>query len=571
MTKSLYVTSSEAKSGRSFISYGLAELLMKKNQQLGFFRPIINPESQDKKEKNIRYIMNSLSSEIQYEDTYALTRDQAIELINQKQYDQLIEIVLKKFKALEEKCTFVLCEGTSYCSDVTTPFELELNADLAKNLGTPVMIVSNAYQKNTQEVTAVIRLCNDYFERKGCKIMATIVNRASHEVVENIMERFSVEMAQEKKFFALIPENDSPNKKSELLLKIFKQHINTSLLEKAIYQEKSPGITYKMFEYELLKKARSQRQHIVLPEGDDERILQAAEMLKARNIVDVTVLGNSEKISKTINELNLNLDGITIIDPANSPLHTDFSNKLFELRKHKGMTIDHARELMLDVNYFGTMMLHLNMVDGMVSGAAHTTGETIRPGLQIIKTKKNCSIVSSVFLMCLEGRIVTYGDCAVNPNPGSKQLAEIAISSAETACAFGIEPKIAMLSYASGTSASGPEVQKVAEATQMAKELRPDFLIEGPIQYDAAVVPKVGQSKMPGSLVAGHATVLVFPDLNTGNNTYKAVQRESGAEAIGPILQGLNKPLNDLSRGCSVLDIVNTTIVTALQAQANKK
>jgi phosphate acetyltransferase len=226
-----------------------------------------------------------------------------------------------------------------------------------------------------------------------------------------------------------------------------------------------------------------------------------------------------------------------------------------------------AKDLMEDVSYFGTMMVYKGHADGMVSGAAHTTQHTILPALQFIKTKPNCSVVSSVFFMCLEDRVSVFGDCAINPNPTAEQLAEIAISSADSSLAFGIEPKIAMLSYSSGSSGKGDEVDKVRAATEIVKQKRPDLKIEGPIQYDAAVDMEVGQSKMPNSEVAGQASVLIFPDLNTGNNTYKAVQRETGALAIGPMLQGLNKPVNDLSRGCTVDDIINTVVITAIQAQ----
>lgn len=249
-------------------------------------------------------------------------------------------------------------------------------------------------------------------------------------------------------------------------------------------------------------------------------------------------------------------------------------NAYYELRKHKGISREFASDTIGDLNYFATMMIYKGHADGMVSGAAHTTANTIRPAFQIIKTVPDCSVVSSVFFMCLNDRVLAYGDCAVNPNPNAAELAEIATSSALTAKLFGIEPRVAMLSYSSGTSGKGEQVDKVREATELARKraerLYPGLPIEGPIQYDAAIDPYVGASKMPGSKVAGRATVFIFPDLNTGNNTYKAVQRSSGAVAIGPLLQGLRKPVNDLSRGCLVTDIVNTVAMTAVQAQALK-
>ena len=266
-------------------------------------------------------------------------------------------------------------------------------------------------------------------------------------------------------------------------------------------------------------------------------------------------------------DILLDFDKVTIVNPIESEKYESYVETFYELRKHKNVNMDIAKDCMADVSYFGTMMVHKGDADGMVSGAVHTTQHTILPALQFIKTKPGVSVVSSVFFMCLEDRVSVFGDCAINPDPTAEQLAEIAISSAQSSLAFGIEPRIAMLSYSSGTSGEGQEVDKVRKATEIVKKLRPELKIEGPIQYDAAVDMEIGQSKLPNSEVAGQATVLIFPDLNTGNNTYKAVQRETGAVAIGPMLQGLNKPVNDLSRGCTVDDIFNTVIITAIQAQ----
>lgn len=359
-----------------------------------------------------------------------------------------------------------------------------------------------------------------------------------------------------------------------------KEKINTSLITFDKYVEvdklneklitfKSSGITPRMFQYNLLKRAKKVRKHIVLPEGNDDRIITAAARLVEMDVVDLTILGEKDKIEDKINRLGLKLDlnKIKIINPIESEYYKDFSNTLFELRKNKGLTIDMAEDFMGDVSYFGTMMVYKGLADGMVSGAAHTTQHTIKPALQFIKTKPGVSVVSSIFFMCLADRVSVFGDCAINPNPTSEQLAEIAISSADSSINFGIEPKIAMLSYSSGASGKGEDVDKVRRATEIIRDKRPDLKVEGPIQYDAAVDASIGKSKMPDSEVAGQANVLIFPDLNTGNNTYKAVQRETGALAIGPMLQGLNKPVNDLSRGCTVEDIFNTVILTAIQAQ----
>ena len=349
----------------------------------------------------------------------------------------------------------------------------------------------------------------------------------------------------------------------------FEKYIPTKELAERLITFKAKGITPRMFQYNLLQKAKSTKKHIVLPEGLDERILLATKKLIDADAVSITLLGNREQIKAKIAELDIDLDlnRINIIDPTTSAHFVEYATTLYELRKHKNVNLAMAKDLMEDVSYYGTMMVYKGHADGMVSGAVHTTQHTIRPALQFIKTRPDVSIVSSIFFMCLPNRVTVFGDCAINPNPTAEQLSEIAISSAATSAAFGIEPKIAMLSYSSGASGVGEDVDRVRKATEIIKEKRPDLKVEGPIQYDAAVDAKVGLSKLPDSEVAGQASVFIFPDLNTGNNTYKAVQRETGALAIGPMLQGLNKPVNDLSRGCTVDDIFNTVIITAIQAQ----
>jgi phosphate acetyltransferase len=324
--------------------------------------------------------------------------------------------------------------------------------------------------------------------------------------------------------------------------------------------------TPQMFEYQLLDRARSHRKRIVLPEGNDDRILKAAGRLLQRGVADLTILGDEAEIRPRAAELGVDLDAATVLNPRTSELCDQFAEQYAQLRKRKGVTVEQARETIHDVSYFGTMLVHNDIVDGMVSGAVHTTAHTVRPAFEIIKTRPDVSTVSSIFLMCLADRVLAYGDCAIVPDPTSEQLADIAISSARTAAQFGIDPRVAMLSYSTGSSGIGADVDKVRTATELVRRRAPDLLVEGPIQYDAAVEPSVAATKMPDSPVAGRATVLIFPDLNTGNNTYKAVQRSAGAVAIGPVLQGLNKPVNDLSRGALVSDIVNTVAITAIQA-----
>jgi phosphate acetyltransferase len=359
----------------------------------------------------------------------------------------------------------------------------------------------------------------------------------------------------------------SNDRKVATALGLFERHVDVAALADRIELTRSDRVTPLMFTYELIERARSPRQRIVLPEGTDDRVLEAAQLLRRRDVADLVLLGDVGQVLARIDALGFDLGDTPIIDPSTADEREAYAERYRDLRSHRGVNFDQAWDTMADVSYFGTMMVETGAVDGMVSGAAHTTGHTIRPAFEFIRTRPEVSVVSSVFIMLLADRVLVYGDCAVNPNPTAEQLADIAISSAETAADFGVDPLVAMLSYSTGSSGAGEDVDRVREATSLARERRPDLKIEGPIQYDASVDVAVAQAKLPGSEVAGHATVFVFPDLNTGNTTYKAVQRSTGALAIGPVLQGLNKPVNDLSRGCTVDDIVNTVAITAVQAQ----
>ncbi|MGU3501393.1 phosphate acetyltransferase [Mycobacterium sp. C31M] len=358
---------------------------------------------------------------------------------------------------------------------------------------------------------------------------------------------------------------DTP-RKIDTALALMEEHVDTADLIARLSIPIPSVVTPQMFTYQLIDQARADAQRIVLPEGDDDRILRAAGRLLAHRVAELTILGDEPAVRARAAELGVDLSAAIVLNPQTSELCDLFAEQYAELRKHKGVTVDQARETIHDVSYFGTMLVHNDMVDGMVSGARHTTAHTVRPSFEIIRTAPGVSTVSSIFLMCLEDRVLAYGDCAIVPDPTSEQLADIAISSARTAAQFGIDPRVAMLSYSTGTSGTGADVDKVRAATELVREREPELLVEGPIQYDAAVDPSTAATKMPDSAVAGRATVLIFPDLNTGNNTYKAVQRSAGAIAIGPVLQGLNKPVNDLSRGALVEDIVNTVAITAIQA-----
>ncbi|MBK9696600.1 MAG: phosphate acetyltransferase [Propionibacteriaceae bacterium] len=373
-----------------------------------------------------------------------------------------------------------------------------------------------------------------------------------------------------EKLFNLEGAMTSSPRKVEIARRIFSENVDASRLLQALEVHRSDVVTPLMFEHQLMELARSDRRTIVMPESSDDRILESAAILARRGVARLILLGDPQQVKARAIHLGLGLTGVKIIDPSNPEMVGQFAAEYARLRAHKGVTLEQAAEKMRDLSYFGTMMVHLGMADGMVSGAVNTTANTIRPSLEFIKTKPGVKVVSGSFLMCMPDRVVVYADCAVNPDPTAEQLADIAISSAETAVKFGIEPRVAMLSYSTGSSGAGADVDKVRQATDIVRQRAPELALEGPIQFDAAVDPVVARTKLPDSPVAGRATVFIFPDLNTGNNTYKAVQRSSGAVAIGPVLQGLNKPVNDLSRGALVDDIVNTIAITAIQGQPEK-
>ncbi|WP_433283260.1 phosphate acetyltransferase [Micromonospora sp. CA-244673] len=359
-------------------------------------------------------------------------------------------------------------------------------------------------------------------------------------------------------------------RKVEAALGAFERCVDTVDLARRLRVSRSERVTPLMFENDLIDRARGQRRRLVLPEGTEERILRAAEVLLRRGVADLTLLGRPDEVARRTRELGIDVGDAQVVDPVTSEWRDEFAAVYAELRAHRGVTVELAHDIVAQPNYFGTMMVQTGRADGMVSGATHTTAATIRPAFEIIRTVPGVSVASSVFFMLLADRVLVYGDCAVNPDPDAAQLADIAVSSADTAARFGIEPRVAMLSYSTGDSGFGADVEKVAAATKLVRERRPELLVEGPIQYDAAIDPQVAATKLPDSPVAGRATVFIFPDLNTGNNTYKAVQRSAGAVAVGPVMQGLRRPVNDLSRGATVPDIVNTVAITAIQAAAGE-
>jgi phosphate acetyltransferase len=695
MNKAVYIATSEHNSGKSIITLGLMSILIGKTAKVGYFRPIIEDFDHGKLDNHIETVISHFGLDIAFDDAYAITKSKLIKKKNKGKIGEVLDLIIEKYKKLEEQFDFVLVEGTSFSGEGTV-IELDMNVLIAKNLGIPTIIVGSGVGKTLEELIDSLYLAFDSFKVKEVEVLAVIANKVqseniklvtnglkgslpkevlvnaipiiaslNHPTIKEIVDEldakvlfggaflnneignYSVGAMQLRNYLVHLKENAlviTPGDRADIILgalqanesanypsvsgivltgniipedsilkliegltsivpiisvdggtyritntigniksKIYadnKVKIETSIttfekfvdvddLSAKLSAFEAEGMTPKMFQYNLVKRARKHRKHIVLPEGNDDRIIIAASRLLAMDVVDISIIGNKKQIENKVAELGLTFDfsKVKIINPRDSENYDDYVNTYYQLRKKKNMSITMARDLMEDVSYFGTMMVYKGDADGMVSGAAHTTQHTILPALQFIKTKPDTCIVSSIFFMCLEDRVSVFGDCAINPNPTAEQLAEIAISSADSSMAFGIEPKIAMLSYSSGASGKGDEVDKVRKATQIVREKRPDLKIEGPIQYDAAVDMAIGQSKMPNSEVAGQASVLIFPDLNTGNNTYKAVQRETGALAIGPMLQGLNKPVNDLSRGCTVDDIINTVVITAIQAQ----
>ncbi|AKA34236.1 phosphate acetyltransferase [Flagellimonas lutaonensis] len=695
MNKAVYIATTEPKSGKSIVSLGLMQVLLGKIAKVGYFRPIIDDLVDGKEDNHIHTVISYFELDLKHDEAYAFTRSQVVKKLNKNKEDEVLDKIIRKYKAIEDRFDFVLVEGTDFTGEGGI-IEWDINVLMAKNLGIPTIILTSGVGKTLDEFIGDMYLAYDSFKDKGVEVVMLVANKIRPENVTLVKEalknelpddvlvgtiplnpilgnptikeivdqlegevlfgedymnnqagHFGVGAMQLRNYLTHLREDGlviTPGDRADIILgalqanlssnyptvsgivltgglrpeesiiklieglsevvpiisvqddtfditnrvgaiapKIYAentQKITTSIQDFAKYTPVEEladrlitftpnGITPRMFQYNLLKTAQTDKKHIVLPEGSDERILYAAKELVDTGAATITLLGDPQQITEKVTQLDLDLDigKISILDPASADCFDDYAETLYELRKHKNLNRAMARDLMTDVSYFGTMMVYKGHADGMVSGAVHTTQHTIRPALQFIKTVPGVSLVSSIFFMCLPDRVVVFGDCAINPNPTAEQLAEIAISSADTGAAFGIEPKIAMLSYSSGTSGMGEDVDRVRTATELVKQKRPDLKIEGPIQYDAAVDLQVGRSKLPDSQVAGQATIFIFPDLNTGNNTYKAVQRETGALAIGPMLQGLRKPVNDLSRGCTVDDIVNTVIITAIQAQ----
>jgi phosphate acetyltransferase len=693
MAENLYITGAEAGSGKAAVTLAFMERLTCCAEKPGFFRPVINTRVES--DALIELVARRYALGVPVEAMYGCTLETARRFIAAHDFDGLLNLILDRYSQLRDRCEFVLCTGTDY-SGAAHALEFDFNAEVANNLGCPVIAIVRGTDRNAEQVVNATVGVLTALQERDCEVLAAIVNRVDSEQLAAASAALQMQLDSNVAFY-LVEEQPAlampavgdiaaavgaqwicgaadslnrevhgykvaamelpgfldhveagdliitPGDRSDIILGSLiaytssaypqiagllltgglrpapqimelvdglgevpvpvlgvstdtftaamqvsrvqasltpgnarriaaalgavENAVDLGALQERISAARSSRTTPLMFEHGLVQRARKRRQRIVLPEGSDDRILRASEILLLRGVADLTLLGDPQAIAARIDALGLRLPEANIIDPQQSELREQFADTYFSLRQHKGISRQMAFDAMADVSYFGTMLVHHGLVDGMVSGAAHTTQHTVRPAFEIIRTRPGSTLVSSVFFMCLDDRVLVYGDCAINPEPDAEQLADIAVTSADTALTFGIEPRIAMLSYSTGTSGHGSAVEKVLRATHIARQRRPDLKLEGPIQYDAAVDASVARTKLPDSEVAGHATVFIFPDLNTGNNTYKAVQRSADAVAIGPVLQGLNKPVNDLSRGCTVTDIVNTVAITAIQAQ----
>ena len=570
MANKLFLLGTGPQCGKTIAAFGLIDFLKKQGLNVAFFRPVVS-YARDGKDEILSRLIRRFNPSFSYEDAYAYTLSEVRELINAGKESVVYDTILGKCKKLEETHDFVVCIGSDFFNR-DMMLEFAVNTQIAADLGAPALVIVKGEVRRGADLSASARgtirdLRNAAVEVIGCLLSWSRLSSAEAKKFEEDLRTAPEDQRTPNVF--ILPENAEASGSPENAIAYLSGNMDCAGFVQTVRDHKMTVVTPKMFEFSLMERAKKHKMRIVLPEGQDDRILRAAADVDARGVAELIILGDEGSVKKRLGELDLSFNG-TIINPVTYAKFDEYVNAYYESRKSKGITPEKAREIMLDPSYFGTMMVWKDDADGMVSGACNTTAHTITPAFQFVKMKPGLTTVSSIFLMCMKDRVLALGDCAVNPNPTPDQLAAIAISSAETAKIFGVDPRVAMLSYSTGTSGKGPDVDAVAEATRLAKDMAPDLPLDGPLQYDAAIDPVVAKTKLPDSKVAGKATVFIFPDLNTGNNTYKAVQRAANAVAVGPILQGLNKPVNDLSRGCLVPDIVNTIAITAVQAQAEK-
>lgn len=686
MTKTIYIAAAETLSNKRVVAIGVIDTLQAQRCRVGIFRPLLRSREHDALAEALLEICHLDQT---LPDVMGATYDEIAD-----NPDQVMTSLVAKMGGLRERYDAVVVIGSNF-DDVSAPVEVSLNARIAANLDTPVVVLVSGRDKTASQVVRSAQYAVHEFQGAHNTVLGVVASRIDPDLVQDVKTRLDIFGGL---FTAALPEDPvlaAPTvreqfkalgatvwKGSEEALDRESLHVaisgmtlpnllhriddDTTLIMASDRVDLLPGVmlsqtadgfprlsaivlvggyslpdtitqmidhlpcdfaigivpgdtyatanilasvqgtptvtprkvttaramlaeyantpalvarldqplrsirTQHRFEYDVAQQAMADKMTIVLPESHDPRILEAAMITAHRGVANVILLGEPVDVKAKAAGLGFDLAGIDVISMDDTTRIERYAAKYAEIRQAKGVTIEQAREKMTDPSYFGTMMVYLGEANAMVSGATHTTANTIRPAFEVIKTKPGVSIVSGAFFMCLSDRVLYFADCAVNPSPTPSQLADIAISSAESAAAFGIEPRIAMLSYSTGTSGAGPAVDAMAEATDLVRERRPDLPVDGPLQFDAAFDPVVGAVKMPGSPVAGQATVFIFPDLNSGNIAYKAVQRTAGVVAVGPVLQGLNKTVTDLSRGALVEDIVSTIAITAVQAQADK-
>jgi phosphate acetyltransferase len=683
---SLYVASAESQSGKSALAVGLLAEMSSAGGRVGVFRPIVQDRATD---PLLDLLLPLSTTDAPVAESIGVTYDAVHD-----DTERAVGTIVERFHAYAAQHDAVLVVGSDF-TDVPTPTEFSVNATVAANIGSPMLLVVPAVERSTEEVIVAVDLLLQEAHARHARVSGIVVNRVDPDVRaathtrltehlgafpaytlpadpvlqaptvrdvmnavdgtlmlgdEDLLSREAMEVIvaamtlphvldriiegcvmicpsdREAVMLAAMLAHSSSTfpslaamvlnggfplspqtqrlveglrvelpvittdggtmetataaaratgritgqtpRKIERARSLVHEHLDLSRVLPSSRSTAGDAVTPLMFEHQLTARARRTGARIVLPEGQEDRILRAADTILARGVCDLVLLGQEETIRTRAAELGLGIDAVEVVDPVTDPRRERFAEQYTELRAHKGMTLEQAHDVVVDPAYFGTLMVLNDQADGMVSGSITTTAHTIRPALEVIRTADGVSVVSSVFFMCLADRVLVYGDCAINPDPDPQQLADIAISSAATAEQFGVDPLVAMLSYSTGGSGTGADVDKVRAATRIVQERAPHLHVEGPIQYDAAVDPAVAATKLKDSTVAGRATVLIFPDLNTGNNTYKAVQRSASAVAIGPVLQGLRKPVNDLSRGATVRDIVNTIAITAIQARS---
>lgn len=559
---SITIISPEAAKGRNVVAYGLTKALSARMKTA-----ILRPVACHKEMLTDTLIAASSSPELSAEICRGTCPCKATQDASQTRADAL---VVHDRVVAQTRPDMLLVVGSDH-SKVFDPEIMGLNADIAADLRSPVLLVVCTIGREPGQVMKTVQACRRTVEASGTTLAGVFISGCEDGQKGSLQEAFAdydrpVWTVSKIDFDA----DPAARQVHEEAYRAFIKDVDLDQVLKAVEESKPQVTTPAAFQNDLLARAKSSKKTIVLPEGGEDRIIKAADYLLARDIVDLIIVGDKQAILARGDELGLSNLGKAAFQAMNDEnILKTMTERLCELRAKKGMTYDQARKQLTDPSYFGTMLVVLGKADGLVSGSINSTANTVRPALQVIKTRPDASLVSGAFLMCFHDHVAVFADCAINLNPNAEQLADIAIQSAQTAKSFGIDPKVGMLSYSTLGSGKGPDVDLVEEATRLAKKKAPDLPIVGSIQFDAAWSPTVAAAKAKGDPVAGKVNVFVFPNLSAGNIGYKAVQRTSGALAIGPVLQGLNRPVNDLSRGALVADIINTVALTAIEAQQN--